>query len=257
MAVNIDKLVETRTGEALEAELRKKANFLEKQKEWRDAIKKFNDMVSMSHEEFLSLQSVEDVFLEYNSAYGETAYRMGYSDGVMVGMEQEPDGIKSVLTFEDMKNLICVYDAVRQLEKILLGRSGEHWEDVTSSSVYERVFNIICNATCTKIKLLEDDKAIDFITEVLSDDTMAPGKKAGRLLGIDDGLKRDERILIEWYRENPLSVYIELALMVMTEIDIMTEEEYKKYKKRAEENADTLKEYMRKGGNELSWLWKN
>lgn len=59
-----------------------------------------------------------------------------------------------------------------------------------------------------------------------------------------DGLKRDERILLEWYRENPLSVYIELALMVMAEIDIMTEEEYKKYKKRAEENADTLKEYI-------------
>lgn len=72
-----------------------------------------------------------------------------------------------------------------------------------------------------------------------------------------DELKSDEKTLIEWHRENPLSVYIELALMVMAEIDIMTEEEYKKYKRMAEENADTLKEYMRKGGNESSWLWKN
>ena len=110
---------------------------------------------------------------------------MGYSDGVMVGMEQEPDGIKSVLTFEDMKSFICVYEAVQQLEKILLGRLGEHWEDVPPSSVFEKVFNIICNTVCAKIKLLEDDKAIDFITEVLSDDTMEPEKKAGRLLGIE------------------------------------------------------------------------
>jgi len=185
MAVDMDKLVETRTGETLEAELRKNTDFLQKQKEWRDAIKKLNDMVSMSHEQFLSLQSVEDVFLEYNSAYGEVAYRMGYSDGVMVGMEQEPDGTKSVLTFEDMKNLICVYEAVRQLEEFLLGRLGEHWEDVTPSSVFGRVFNIICNAASTQIKLLEDDKAIEFITEILSDDTMAPEEKAGRLLGIE------------------------------------------------------------------------
>ena len=28
-------------------------------------------------------------------------------------------------------------------------------------------------------------------------------------------LKSDEKILIEWYRENPLSVYIEIALIKM------------------------------------------
>lgn len=122
MVVDMDKLVETRTGETLEEELRKNTDFLQKQKEWRDAIKKFNDMVSMSHEEFLSLQSVEDVFLEYNSAYGEAAYRMGHSDGFMVGMEQEPDGTKSVFTVKDMTNLICAYNAIRQVEKILFGR---------------------------------------------------------------------------------------------------------------------------------------
>ena len=43
--------------------------------------------------------------------------------------------------FEDMTNLISVYDAVRQLKKVLFGRMDEHWEDVGAFSVFEYVFN--------------------------------------------------------------------------------------------------------------------
>lgn len=34
---------------------------------------------------------------------------------ILIGVEQEADGRKSVLALEDMTNLISVYDAVRQL----------------------------------------------------------------------------------------------------------------------------------------------
>ena len=185
MEVEMNRLAETRTGEILEAELRKDANFVQKQKEWRSAIKKFDGIVSESHEQFLSLQEVEDVFLEYNSAYGEAAYKRGYSDGVMIGMEQRPDRTKSTLTLGDMENLICVYDAIRQMEKTLLGKPYGHWENMNTSSVFERVFNIICSAASAKIKFWGEDKAIDFIIGVLSDDTMEMGEKAMKLLGIE------------------------------------------------------------------------
>ncbi len=68
-----------------------------------------------------------------------------------------------------------------------------------------------------------------------------------------DKLKNDEKTLIEWYRENPLSVYIEIALMAMVDIGIITEEEYQKYKAEAEDKADILREYLRNGGKESSW----
>ena len=42
-----------------------------------------------------------------------------------------------------------------------------------------------------------------------------------------EGLKHDEMELLEWYRENPLSVYIEISLRVMADIGIITEEQYK------------------------------
>lgn len=70
----------------------------------------------------------------------------------MIGIEQEANGRKSILALEDMTNLISVYDAIRQLKKVLLGRMDEHWENAGAFSVFEYVFNVIDNATCLYIK---------------------------------------------------------------------------------------------------------
>lgn len=185
MTVEMDELVKVRTGEALEEELKKKADFIQKQKEWRSAVNRFDDMVSMTHEQWLALQKVEDIFLEFNSSYGEVAYRKGLSDGILIGVEQKVDGRKSVLSLEDMTNLISVYDAVRQLKKVFLGRMDEHWEDAGVFSVFEYVFNIIDNATCSKIKFLGEDEAIEIVIGVLADETMKPEEKARKLLGME------------------------------------------------------------------------
>ena len=63
-----------------------------------------------------------------------------------------------------------------------------------------------------------------------------------------EGLDNEKKTLIKWYRENPLSVYIEIALMAMADTGIMTEEEYEKYKRKADESADILREYLKKRG---------
>lgn len=67
-----------------------------------------------------------------------------------------------------------------------------------------------------------------------------------------ENLDINKQTLIEWYRKNPLSVYIEIALMAMADVGIITEEEYKKYKAEAEKKADILREYLGKGENKLS-----
>lgn len=69
-----------------------------------------------------------------------------------------------------------------------------------------------------------------------------------------ENLDSNKQTLIEWYRKNPLSVYIEIALMAMADVGIITEEEYKKYKAEAEaeKKADILREYLGKGENKLS-----
>lgn len=185
MAVEIEEIVKARMGEALEEELKKNAHFLQKQTEWRNAAKRFDGMVSMTKEQWLALQQVEDAFLEYNMSYGEAAYRKGLSDGILIGAEQEADGSKSVLALEDMANLISIYDAVRQLKQVLLGRMDEYWGAAGAFSVFEYVFNIIDNATCSKIKFLGESEAAEIITGVLADETMQPEEKARQLLGMD------------------------------------------------------------------------
>ena len=55
-------------------------------------------------------------------------------------------------------------------------------------------------------------------------------------------LKDDEKTLLQWYRENPLSVYIEIALLKLFSLGIITEDEYRKYQSEVVKKADMLKE---------------
>jgi hypothetical protein len=55
-------------------------------------------------------------------------------------------------------------------------------------------------------------------------------------------LKGDEKTLLQWYRENPLSVYIEIALLKLFSLGIITEDEYRNYQSEVVKKADMLKE---------------
>ncbi len=61
----------------------------------------------------------------------------------------------------------------------------EHWEDAGAFRVFEYVFNVIYNATSSKIRFLGEDKAIEIVTGVLADETMKPEEKARQLLGME------------------------------------------------------------------------
>ncbi|GFI29278.1 hypothetical protein IMSAGC013_00664 [Lachnospiraceae bacterium] len=45
-----------------------------------------------------------------------------------------------------------------------------------------------------------------------------------------DELESDEKLLLKWYHENPLSVYIEIALIALEEFEVIIKNEYRKYK---------------------------
>ena len=61
-----------------------------------------------------------------------------------------------------------------------------------------------------------------------------------------EGLNHDAIELLEWYHVNPLSVYIEIALIIMADIEIITEEQRREYKARVAENAGKLRELLLK-----------
>lgn len=183
MEKTLKELAFIRTGTPLDEELKKRTDYVQSQNKWRKAEKRFNDMFNMTKEQWHAFDNIEDAFLEYNAICIETAYQMGHTDGILVGMEQMPDGRKSVLTLEDMADLISVYDSIRQLKKVLLGRMDEHWEDDGAFSVFERVFDVIDNAASAKIKLLGEDESCEQISSVLSNDSMTATERAKQLLG--------------------------------------------------------------------------
>lgn len=152
----IENLRKVRMGEVLEEQLKEDANFVQAQKEWRAAVNEFDALVPMTKKQWLAFDNVESIFLNYSVAYGEAAYRLGFSDGIQIGMEQKFDERKTFLTLKDMTGLISVYDAIRQLKQLLLRNADEQGED-----------------------------AIDKIVFILNDETMKPEERAKKLLALD------------------------------------------------------------------------
>lgn len=58
-----------------------------------------------------------------------------------------------------------------------------------------------------------------------------------------DELESDEKLLLKWYRENPLSVNIEIALIALEELEVITKNEHRKYKAETGKKANLLKTY--------------
>ena len=63
----------------------------------------------------------EDAWTKYNIVYGEQSYRLGFEDCVQIAKEHEIRVKGSVLSVEDMAHLVYMYDAVKKLNKLLLG----------------------------------------------------------------------------------------------------------------------------------------
>ena len=104
------------------------------------------------------------------------------------GMKEslELNNKKSILSLEDMTNLISIYDSIRQLKKVLLGNMGEHWEDGGALRLFEYVFDIIENATCVEIQRLGEDEACKKVATILNNDMVMPKERAKQLLGLTE-----------------------------------------------------------------------
>lgn len=95
-------------------------------------------------------------------------------------MNNETDEIKTVLTVRDMSYLITIYEAVKKLDEILLGKFELHTKDEGVLGALECVMNVIDSGVAEQYKLPEEDTKI---VDILNDDTLTPAEKAKILLG--------------------------------------------------------------------------
>ncbi|MCI9127832.1 MAG: hypothetical protein HFG28_11740 [Eubacterium sp.] len=108
-----DEFLSTRTGEPLEAKLRKSDKFQQHMKSLHKASQAFTKDTSISKKDWKLYDRLEEEWSEYNIAYGEASYRLGFEDGVQLAAERKICLEGSVLSVKDMIHLVYMYDALK------------------------------------------------------------------------------------------------------------------------------------------------
>lgn len=170
--------------EALESKLQKNEDYWQQVQISCMAGKKFETAVKRGEGIWEAYIDYEEEKSKANCLYSEAAYMQGFEDGILIGVEKQPDGRKSVLSLEDMTAMISVYDAVQKLKETMLGGKTEYCEEGGVLTVFKNVYDIVEHAACEEIRLLGDDEAAERVTEIL-DKNVAAENRAKELLGLE------------------------------------------------------------------------
>lgn len=179
-----EEIVKSRMAEPLERELKKEGVFQNQLMKMREALHKWNGEVEMTQERVEAFSCVEEAMAEYTYIYGETAYRLGYSDGMLAGMEQGSDRSKTIFSLEDMSSLISIYDAIKKLNIIMLGRLEVHQKEEGVLGTLNCIFDVIDNGKCAEIELLGEEESFERVMRILDKEMSTPDERARQLLGI-------------------------------------------------------------------------
>lgn len=169
--------------EELEVRLRDNAEYWQQAKIANQAGKKFEDACNRGEGVLKAYCEYEEELSKTNCIYCEEAYKLGFQDGILIGMEKELDGRKSILSLEDTTALVLVYDSVQKLKETVLGNRKEYWEKGGVLAVFEFVNDIIEHVACAEIRLMGDDECSERVTEILDNKGTAEDR-AKELLGL-------------------------------------------------------------------------
>ena len=101
-------------------------------------------------------------------------------------MDKNPSNKRTVLSLEDMSNLVSIYDAVRKLKITLFGSLDISPKKDSVLGLLDYVFDIINNGICSEIELLGRNKSAELITNILDSSSSTSEEKAKQLLGISN-----------------------------------------------------------------------
>ena len=167
--------------EELEKRIHNNDEFWQQAKVSNEAGKKFENAVKKGGDVWKAYCQYEEELSKTNCIYSEEAYKLGFEDGVLIGLEKEPDGRKSVLSLEDMTVMVSAYDSVQKLKETMLGGKSECWKKGGVLATLDSIYDIIESATCAEIRLMEDEVA-ERVTDIL-DREIAAEDRAKLLLG--------------------------------------------------------------------------
>ena len=176
-----DEFIFVRTGEPLEDRLRKSEKFQQQMKSLHKASKAFSRESGLSKKDWKLYDMLEDEWTKYNSVYGEESYRLGFEDGVQLASEHLIRTNGSVLSVKDMTHLVYMYDAVKKLNKLLLGTWDIHSRECGILEELNRVCDVIEGGVCAEIRLQGEDELHEQLEDILDNSEMSPEERAKRL----------------------------------------------------------------------------
>ena len=185
MDVISEEFVFDRTGEPLEARIRNSESFQQQMKSLHEAAKAFTRDSVKSDECWKAFDRLENEWSKYNIRYGEESYRLGFEDGVRLASEREIRAKGSVLDDKDMAHLVFMYDAVKKLNKLLLGEWEIHGRDGGVLEELDRVCDVIEHGICAEIRLRGEDDMYECLADILDDAGRTPEERAKLLTGKD------------------------------------------------------------------------
>lgn len=180
-----DEFIFARTGEPLEERLQENDKFRQQMKLLRELSKAFAKDSGLSEKSWKLFNKLEDEWSKYNIMYGEESYRLGFEDGVQIASERKIRARGSVLSFKDMTHLICMYDAVKKLNELLLGT----WEILDREggilAELDRVCDVIVGGACAEIRLCGEEDAYECLTDIMDNPELTPEERAKKLTGVE------------------------------------------------------------------------
>ena len=178
-----EEFIAARTGEPLETRLKNSDSFRQQMKSLHEASKAFTRDSVKSDECWKAFDRLEEEWSKYNIRYGEESYRLGVEDGIQLDSETEIRTNGSVLDVTDMTHLVYVYDAIRRLNKLLLGEWEIHGRDSGVLEEFDRVCDVIEHGVCAEIRLRGEDEMHECLEHIMDDDEKAPEERAKLLTG--------------------------------------------------------------------------
>lgn len=180
-----DEFLAARTGEPLESRLRKSHRFQQQMKSLHKASQAFTKDTDISKKDWKLYDRLEEEWSEYNIAYGEESYCLGFEDGVKLAAEQQTRLEGSVLSVKDMTHLVYIYDALKKLNRLLLGEWEIHNRKEGILEELDRVCDVIEDGTCAEIRLRGEDEMYECLTDILDNPDMTPEERAEKLVESD------------------------------------------------------------------------
>lgn len=175
----------SRSGKPMNELLKENEDYTKSRKEYHDLLEQVKQQLSSNGENDDLFLRLDEVVGEYSASYGDTAYTLGFHDGMEVEQEHKEiarmgrqEEKRSGFSLEDMANLIYVLDAYEELNAFFCGAGMAHCFNEGILGKMSRIYKVINDHLAIKFrkgKTGEEEK-------ILQDTSLEPEERAKLLM---------------------------------------------------------------------------